>query len=68
MHNKKKLAKEIAYGAAAELSLYFLIVYIEYLFSVPVNYWLSALIITILLNIAVGGCPFVRKCYHKGMF
>ncbi|MBW2966284.1 hypothetical protein KY342_04230 [Candidatus Woesearchaeota archaeon] len=58
MENK---TKKWTYNIIAEVALFAFLYYVQYLLKVEANLWLSSLILTILLNIAYGLCPFVRK-------
>ena len=60
-HEKLKV-KEILLGIMSGAALYLFLVYAQYLFDVPVNFWLSSLILGVLLGLVFWGCPFIRQC------
>ena len=56
--------KEWIYNITAEVAFFGFLYYTQYLLKVEANLWISSLILLVLSNVAIGLCPFVRKC-HK---
>ncbi len=55
--------KEWTYTIIAEVAFFAFLYYVQYLLKVEANLWISSLILLVLSNVAIGLCPFVRKCY-----
>jgi hypothetical protein len=55
--------QETFYTAIAEIAAFAFLYYAQYLLKVEGSLIFSSIILLVLLNVAIGLCPFIRKCY-----
>jgi len=60
----KHVTKELPYWIVSEAALFAFLFYVQYLLRVEGNLWISSLILSVLLSMAVAFCPVIRKCYR----
>lgn len=62
----KKKENETFHWIVSEVALYFFLYYVQFLLNVEGNLWMSSLILTVLINLTIIFCPFLRKCQKTG--